>query len=202
MKRQMMMKAFFILNCLILANCGQTSGNAPGLSSNDGGGGNTSACNPCKIFGTAATYQGDFAYFHGSIAASDNACATDANKPNDGSTYKALIMSGSRTLTNDWVLHANTAYQRVDGTAIGSTDTDGKLITTPLTNSITGTADNFWTGIKTGWVANTTANCDTWGDGTSSFMGTIGSGNSTGYTSIGGATRSCDNAYKFYCVQQ
>lgn len=208
MKRKTFGMLLVILSSFALVNCGQSSGNAPSISSGssggDGdGGGGTTACNPCKIFATSATYQGDFGYFLGSIAAADQACASDTNKPSDGSTYKALIMSPSRSLTTDWVLHPSTTYVRADGTTvITSTGTDGKLDTLNFSNSITGTSTYFWTGIKTGWVANTSASCDTWGDGTSSFSGAVGNGSSTGYASIGGTAKACDSSYGFYCVQQ
>lgn len=205
MNRQMMIKALFILNCFILASCGQSSGNAPSLSSDSGGGGGSSptACNPCKMFVTSTTMQGDFAYFQGTISAADGHCASDSNNPRDGSTYKAFIMVGSnRNLTTNWVLHANTAYQRVDGTPIASSDSNSKLDITNLSNTITATSQYYWTGIKTGWIENTSSNCDTWTDGTSASAGSVGRGDGTGYSVVGGVSRSCDNLFGFLCVQQ
>lgn len=199
-------KLLVILSSFALVHCGQSSGNAPSISgdSTGGGGGSSGACNPCKIFTTSSTYQGDFGLTaNSSAAAADAACSRDSNKPNDGSTYKALFMSPTRDLSSDWVLHPNTTYVRADGTTvITSTDSSGKLDTLNFTNSISATADYYWTGIKTGWATNMTSNCDLWGDGTNSFTGAVGNGSSTGYASVGATGKTCDNSYGFYCVQQ
>lgn len=203
MNKNRILKTLLICSLLIIVSCGQDSGTAPSLSgaatdnSTDTGSGNgSSTCNPCKIFGTNNTFSGDL-LAAGSI---DSACMSDANKPSDGATYKAFYLDlGYREPGTNWMFHANTSYVRPDGTAIGSTDSDGKL-TIPLSAGITGVNEYFWTGITTSWTSN--SNCTDYTDGTSGAMGAVGRGDSTAYLSLGGTIRSCDNLFKLYCVQQ
>lgn len=72
-----------------------------------------------KNGGVATTHDGNF----GDVAAADAVCASDANLPTGGGTYKALIGASTRFApSTDWPLKASTSYVRSDGkTVIGTT---------------------------------------------------------------------------------
>ena len=205
MNKKLMINAFFIFSGLVLASCGQSSGNAPSISSQTGGGGSggsggggSTACNPCKIFGTAVQYSGDIL----AVGSADNYCASDANKPSGTSTYKVLYIDpGYRDLSTNWILHTNTAYVRPDGTAIGTTDSSGKL-PNPLTNSITGqTSTYYWTGISASWTGST-SNCADFTDGSNGSVGIVGRGDFLTIAAVSATGKTCDNSYSLYCVEQ
>ena len=116
------------------------------------------ACNPCKIFVTAGTFDGamvSVAPVAGNtttgtngIVKADNWCMSDTRKPvsPSSSVYKAMLVdsinrvacttstptscSGGVSEHKDWVMHPNTPYVRLDGTTIiGTTDANGLLTT-------------------------------------------------------------------------
>ncbi len=155
-----------------------------------------------RIFLPSTAFNGNF----GGIAGGDNKCNTAANKPADGSTYKAVITGTTRracttaNCTNvgenlDWPLYANTAYIRPDGTAIGTTNSAGIFIF-PLTNSFDDSA-TARTGLYTNWT--NWSNCSEW----SSIVTTATIGvPSTGTNSIYLNDVSCNSLYRVYCAEQ
>lgn len=176
-------------------------------------------CNPCKMFVTATSVQGNF----GSASMADLICANDVNKPNDGDTYKALIaygngsrracttancMTGGKSENTDWVLHASTSYTRVDGTAIATTDGAGIITSFPIANAVSTTAAiEAWTGFTnaTAWTSAAADNCTNWTSvsGSAPPSGSSGIVNSTtNFNSVFAFTYNCNQSKRFICVQQ
>lgn len=113
-----------------------------------------------KIFVTASSYTGNL----GGTSGADAKCNSDANKPSDGSNYKALIasnISGGNlarqpcvgdcvspgTEASDWPLAASTRYVRTDGTLIGTTDQFQKFDLNAEISISSSTTDLVWTGL-------------------------------------------------------
>jgi hypothetical protein len=186
------------------SSCIEDAGNAP-----------TQSCNPCKVFVTAATSQGNF----GTVTAADQICATDTRHPGDG-TYKALVayengsrracttqncQTGGKSEGADWVLQPNATYTRLDGTVIGTTNS-AALFTFPLTNAISATAGRAWTGLAfPEWTTPTGEACTNWtstaasappGGGTS----TIQDGSSFNMAFAFGTN--CNQNNSLICVEQ
>lgn len=121
-----------------------------------------STLNAYRIFQTNSTYDGDLVGSASTgISGSDVKCNADTNKPTDGSTYKAILTDATNrtacsTTVNcttaseniDWVLKANTAYARTDGTPLFTTNSAGIFVFGVMTNSFAG-GGQFWTGIST-----------------------------------------------------
>ncbi len=175
------------------------------------------ACTTCRIFVSATTTAGNF----GSVSAADAICMADANKPAGSETYKAMLVEGTtrRACTTDncsggtseqidWVLKPNTAYTRVDGTAIGTTDAVG-LLGASVTNSIAG-GGTVWTGILyfedigriTERWTNSGSDCNGWTDNSNGLAGQTGMADMTDYRYIDGGNPVCASTLGFYCVEQ
>ncbi len=162
-----------------------------------------------RIFLTTGTTAGNW----GSIAAGDTYCNSDAAKPTGTGTYKAMVGSSGRKACNnaggcvgfsaeaiDWVLSGGIKYYRPDGTFIAQTTSD-RIFTFPLTNSISTTLTNVWTGLDTGWntTSAATSECTAW---TNSGFGNYGISNSTSMSAIQISNSSCPTTYNLYCVEQ
>ena len=162
-------------------------------------------------FISAGSTTGDL----GGVAGADNACITDANYPGEG-TFKAMVVdnisrtacttancSGGTVEHTDWVFQADRAYYRSNGTTtILTTNADGIFVFGTLTNSFTGTGENFWTGLSTDWRTNVTNYCSSWSDGSGGDYGSTGDGNSNDGASINDSAPSCNTTRKLICVQQ
>ena len=150
----------------------------------------------------------------GGISGADAACeAGKAGKP--AGTYKALITDGSARIActtpncsggvgehKDWVLAANTKYQRPDSTVIGTTNARG-IFTFPLTNSIsTNGGFAYWTGLKSDWTSD--EHCLGWTTLSQVEGATQGLDNETNSSAIQGSSVSCASIAGafFACVQQ
>lgn len=182
----------------------------------------TISCSTCKIFITATTSNGSF----GGAAAADAICNADANKPTGGGTYKAMLADGTdrRACTTDncstggtsehidWVLKPNTTYTSSSGTTIATTDANG-LFSSSISQAIGSAGVFVWTGITyqqdfgaasafiDRWI-NSNGNCNNWTDNSNLVAGEIGQGEATDYRYISGGNPTCNNNYKFYCVEQ
>lgn len=172
------------------------------------------ASSQTRIFLTAATHNGNFV----NIAGADAFCNADANRPSTTSTYKAFLAdavsrvscttaycSGGTAENVDWVLRANTTYYRANGTTAIFTTGAGGVPAFNLTNSFTGTADQYWTGLRGAgaeWISSTMRRCSFWADGTAGSTGATGIGNAIDDTSIRNATPTCDNLRMLLCVEQ
>lgn len=161
-------------------------------------------CDPCRIFVTASTYNGDSI---GGASGADSKCNSDANKPNS-STYKALIADSSRgscasndcSAATDWPLAANKAYVRSDGVTDIGTTTVNKVFAFNLTNAIAAAATITYTGLTATWT-NDASNCTNW---TAVGTGMQGIANEVdGDFLNGNNTASCALfARALYCVEQ
>lgn len=176
----------------------------------------SSSTGPKRIFLTAGTDNGIPG--GGGISGADSRCNSDANRPSTTATYKALLAdnavriscttaycAGGAAENVDWSLKPNTTYYRADGTTPILTTNAAGIATFPLTNSFTGTADEYWTGLRgagTEWVASSMRRCNQWTNNTLGATGATGIGNVTDATSIRFATPTCDSMRKFLCVEQ
>lgn len=162
-----------------------------------------------KIFVTAATTTGNA----GGISGADNLCATDANNPNDGYSYVALISdgltrvgcttafcSGGDSEHVDWPLDLDTTYVRAsDGVEIGTTSPSAGIFAFPLTAAFVSSGTNYWTGLETDWRSDTVDDCSGF-TGTGGF-GANGSVNSTSNTAIKVNEISCTTNRAIVCVE-
>ncbi|TDP51151.1 uncharacterized protein DUF1554 [Bacteriovorax stolpii] len=184
---------------LTLLSCGQSDGVAPGAGSSS---------TPLKLFVTSSTTTGNI----GGIVAADSLCMADSNYPGSG-VYKALIVDGSNRVACssancsggssehvDWVLRANTQYQRVsDGATVGTTNANG-IFSFPLTNSLDASY-TYWlfTGLTANWITNT-GDCTNWSS-TGGFGG-FGLGDKTTIEAVYSNNGSCSTSVKLICVEQ
>ncbi len=126
---------------------------------------------PKRIFVTTTRMAASFA----NAAAVDAYCESDAGKPTDGSTYKAMIagsnwrkactsprcVSTGTTGQVDWVFAPSTPYGRKDGTLIGVTDANG-ILPDPILAVLDPTSNYpIWGGFDSTWQS-TGNNCTAW----------------------------------------
>jgi len=173
----------------------------PGLDFGGGGGGS-----PLRIFVTNNTYNGGL----GGIIGADAKCndVADANNPNDGSIYKALVaVSGVRDTTTDWPFLPNNPYLRSDMiTPIEATDQFGILPDTLINSITTSPPANSFSGMQTGWTASASssvANCDAWTNNASGtqYFATPTVTDLTG-TSFFTSSIACTSFLTLICVEQ
>jgi hypothetical protein len=142
-------------------------------------------------------WSGDASF--GGVAGADAICNSDANRPDTGVSYKALIgVSGVRDLSNDWPLAPDTIYNRADGmTEIGTTDSSGKLVFS-LTNSIDDLGNEVWTGLSSSFTVSGNCSNFTTSDGT----GNVGVASYTSTSAITRYSQWCNRTnVKLYCVE-
>ncbi|MCB1177184.1 MAG: DUF1554 domain-containing protein, partial [Leptospiraceae bacterium] len=174
---------------------------------------NRLAANKYRVFVTSASYNGNL----GGVSGADSKCASDSNKPNDGSTYKAVIVNvtndrracstancgGGSSENTDWALKANKDYFRAtDGTQIFTTTNSGIFsFGTLLAGWDSGTQKKIWTALNTDW---TTAggSCFTWGSTSSALSTQYGVSDSTGTASIFSGSTSCNESLYLLCGEQ
>ncbi|HNK58888.1 MAG TPA: DUF1554 domain-containing protein [Leptospiraceae bacterium] len=176
-----------------------------------------STLNAYRIFITASTYDGNLIGTSSSgYLGADSKCNSDANKPTDGSIYKAVITdvvnrsacSININCTNpsenlDWALRTNTSYARTDGTALFTTNAAGIFVFGTLTNSFGG--GQYWTGISTvsSWRPSTGGNnYSEWSSNSGALNGNYGDGSVTNYTSIAMTSGACNNLKSLLCAEQ
>ncbi len=190
------------LLAFLLISCGKNSGLPIGSGLSVESGGNKT------VYLTTALLGG-----FGGVAGADSRCMSDDNYPGSG-TYRALLAGSTRRACStancsggasenlDWVLQPNTDYYRnSDNVLIGTTNAAG-IFAFPLTNSLSGAFDFYWTGMASDWTS-TANNCSNWTNSTSGVTGNIGRGNATSTLSINLNTATCDftNTY-LLCVEQ
>lgn len=143
----------------------------------------------------------------GRVAAADDFCANDSNRPAGTGPYRALISDGSDRIATpgsqrDWVLRPKTTYIRPDKTVIGTTNSDA-VFTFPLTAGISAQTNPVWTGLNGDWTANSD-DCNGWRDNSTASKGRTGRPNmqsNEAITSAAGAV-DCNLRYRLYCVEQ
>lgn len=182
-----------------------------------------------RIFATTSSYNMNAPVASDGLTRLDGFCRTEATAlgySTDDDTFKALVMTnGSGTYTKriaclsaycsggagehqNWVLDANREYRRNDGTTIiGTTNAEG-LFVPPLTNSLTGVNETFWTGFPDSWaVLNIGSNndCGSWTNPSSGGQVYFGTGDATDATAFSnslGNMGTCDASRKILCVEQ
>lgn len=163
-----------------------------------------------KIFVTSSSYNGNM----GGVAGVDARCMSDVNYPGSG-TYRALIADGANrvacTTANcsggasenvDWVLEPYTTYVRSSGGAtLFQTNAAGIFVFGAMTNSFTGTAQTYYSGLNGDWTTAIGLTCSQWTSTAGNFR--YGVGNATNSQSIAMGALSCaDNFWRLYCVEQ
>lgn len=172
--------------------------NAAGSDSNNGGGGGNSGTTKLKMFVSSTTTAGSF----GGASGADAICMSDLSKPGSG-TYKALLRSSTRSPpSTDWPLKASTTYYRSDGITVIGTTTTGGIFNFPVTNSASGAADNYWTGMDLDWSAAAGLDCLDWSNGTFTEFGYLGRGTAANFRFIRNAGFNCDQPASLLCVEQ
>ena len=205
------------LMVLVLASCGNKD------SGNKGGGNfSTSGCTTCRIFVTASSFNGNL----GGISGADQKCANDANNPNDGAVFKALIVGGTRRACSNsycssgyeaqnWVLKANTDYVNMNDSSAYVTTNANAVVEYPAFVNNEGkeiqAVDKVWTGLNAtggeGMVDSvkdwTTAsdNCSNWTD-ENAFGGIYGEAFTNNYGAFHYMSDFCTEMNKLYCVEQ
>lgn len=206
---------------LILSSCGDDS--VSGLGGNGQGSDNqTSICTNCRVFVTASAYNGNL----GGISGADQKCANDANKPTDGGTFKALVVSSTRRActsaycntsgigeNSNWVMKANTTYKDLNGNELFTTNASA-IAEFPVFSNIQGlVGDKVWTGLEmesdegfmttSAWL--TGENCGDWLD-ENAGGGRVGENMFTnpnqGYYNFSDWTDSCGTMNPLYCIEQ
>ena len=138
------------------------------------------------------------------INEADNYCMSVANGyPNDGRTYRAMIVDGvNRTASPalDWVLTANYDYYRLDSTFVFSADASAIFTFGAFTNS-PGTSGTYRTGLLTNW-GTSTDDCNNW-TGSAALSATAGDGTAINSDTISQSTLNCSAATRgLLCVHQ
>jgi len=175
-----------------------------------------------RIFVTASAFTGNM----GGISGADGLCMADAQATALGGTFKAMIVDstppGSITrqacttfnCTNpaeniNWVLRANTTYLQIDGiTTIMTTNSAGIFPFGTLTNPISSTGFQVWSGLNFGWNSggNTCgpAIFPSWRTtNPAGNQASAGVSNSTDFHSINDfSLYFCTNSFHLYCVEQ
>lgn len=166
-----------------------------------------------RIFISTSSYNGNL----GGIAGADSKCNADPNKPNDGSTYKAIVVDNSgvqrRACTSgnctnvaeniDWALRVNTIYVRSsDSATILTTNTAGIFAFGTLTNAFkSGAQVQFWTGLRSDWQSSSN-DCNDWSSSSSGNNGRYGLSDATDSNAIRSGTTTCDNTAFLFCAEQ
>ncbi|MCB1177023.1 MAG: cadherin-like beta sandwich domain-containing protein [Leptospiraceae bacterium] len=165
-----------------------------------------------RIFVTDAVYDGNL----GGVSGADSKCNSDINKPNDGSTFKALVSAdpngvvsdrsacnaGNCSTANqnrDWVIKANSEYFRSsDSARILTSTAAGILIFGSLENNISTSNLDVWTGLNGDWTVSD--NCADWTSNSST--GRVGNSNFLNQNSIGLKVETCSLQKHLICVEQ
>ncbi|EED34303.1 CHU large protein endoglucanase-related protein, glucosyl hydrolase family 9 protein [Luminiphilus syltensis NOR5-1B] len=168
-----------------------------------------------RLFVTAATFTGDLrpagdTASTSGIAGADAKCEADANKPNDGSTYKAMLAGGGRSAaptSTDWVLAADTKYFRPDAAGTFIAGTNGNAVFAfPLSAGITATPDrDVFTALDADW-SKSGLDCEGW---TTQFLFPVNVGRSSLRNSFaidspapGSSLPFCGAPNSLYCAEQ
>jgi hypothetical protein len=152
-----------------------------------------------RMWVTNTAYTGDL----GGVAGADAKCnnMSDSNHPKSGK-YKALIVLGSRVPNGtDWVFKPGVAYYRTDRTTlIGVTNHERKLPAT-LTNPITLTDLDYWTGANAAWNELSSNNCSGFASASDSGSGAYGKSTHLNYY-LYFHFSSCNTNQHLLCVEQ
>jgi len=164
----------------------------------------SSAKSSYRIFISATTTNGYTGDPPGTVEGADGICSSDSNNPDDGTVFKAMIGSDTndyfRDRSQNWVLEAKSQYTRLDGTIIGTTDSEAKF-KLPLENSMSDTTTFVWSGLDNDMLTAKN-NCGDWWYSTKSYTGTGGYTNATTSNAWNVYAPTCDSEYSIICVEQ
>ncbi|MFZ4579798.1 MAG: DUF1554 domain-containing protein [Myxococcota bacterium] len=152
-----------------------------------------------KLFITAAAYTGNL----GGMAGADAKCQSDANKPADSSTYKAVLADETTRQASpaqNWVLLANAGYVRPDGTLIGETDSTMLFSFMGFNNPMSADNVSLWIGFYSGWSTAAGYTCTNWTATTG--LGSNGKSSATMPGGVYGGYGSCSDAKSLICAEQ
>ncbi len=158
-----------------------------------------------RAFVTDSFYKGNL----GGVSGADTKCNSDTAKPNDGSTYKALIVDDgtnrSASPAVNWVLKPSTTYLRAtDGVSVFTTNASSIFTFGTLSNSFSsGTAKVYRTGLRAAWDSSS-RNCLNWTNQTGAQDGRVGSSDQVDSKSIRDDSKDvkCNTDYYLLCVEQ
>lgn len=164
----------------------------------------------CKIFVTSSN-----ATLTSGISGLDSQCASDANKPSGGGTYKALVADGTNRIActtancsggssehTEWVLKASKEYRRSDGTTVIGTTSSNGVFTFPLTAAIQTTVvgtNSTVTGLEKNWTSSAN-DCSNFSSAAVNTSQGLHDQTDDNLLSIG--TSGCGNNMKIICVEQ
>ena len=158
------------------------------------------------VFLTATAVPGNMGAFGPGPAGADSVCNQDANRPWAYSAYKAILVDDALARRpvppTDWPLLAGTQYYKPDGsTPLDLSDANG-IFAPPLTNALTGTVADVWTGMNNMWALNVGLSCQSWTSNLLADNGRVGAANSATATFVNAASRTCDQPATLYCAEQ
>lgn len=173
-----------------------------------------------RLFLTQGSTDGDFSDLGGGtpIENIDAFCASDANNPDPGSVFKAMIhagasggrrgpcltpnCSGGASEHVDWVFAPDTEYRRADSiTVIGRTMPTLGLFdfgAGDLDASFGSNTGTYWTGINTNWTEDN--NCSRWINFGSSAQ--LGDATAISVFAVSAVGLSCSASQRVVCVEQ
>lgn len=183
----------------------------------------------CRVFLTARTVTGDLDNLPGfgdnngnGVREADILCNVDANKPNDESVYKAIIVDGAGerracstptctsggSLENiDWALKAGKAYQNLNGDLVFTTNSKG--IFSSLTNKLTLVSEDYWTGLAINWTPKidlspviAPLDCQNWSSSDLADRGGVGDKDNIHSDFWAHSNRGCTSQYNLLCAEQ
>ena len=120
----------------------------------------------------------------------------------DGTNRQACVHSNCTDPAEnlDWVFKPNTAYYRVDGTYLFTTNSAG-IVTGNLASPILETSKDYWTGLDFDWRSSPSYDCSLWSTDTS--MGIFGRSTSTNYEWYSyPSSIYCSSSFHLLCVEQ
>ena len=128
--------------------------------------------NDKRIFVTVPLVKGDMG--GSGLAGADLLCLSEASSNSLSGNYRALLGTvTSRIATTGvcgatcpgqlgWVLQGQTTYRRLNTTPIFTTSSAGIFPFGVLTNPVTASSMNIWTGLNTDWTTASGFNCADW----------------------------------------
>lgn len=167
--------------------------------------------NEFVLFKTTTTALGGFG-----ISGADALCNADAGRPFTSSTYKAVLTDGvvRRACSSfncsssgagehiGWVLKASTSYYRANGTTLIKATNANGIFNFNLTNSTTGTAASYWTGLKADWTTDGPNTCNSWTSNAANKNARSGRGNDATSNAINDVNIDCDQPTALLCAEQ
>ena len=190
---KLFMSLFLILSLATFVGCGEeeqeaeqpsSSGSGDSGSGGSGSGSGVTVVEDSEgyLFLSASTYNGGFNYTGtsgGNLATTtDTICATDAATLSLSGEFKAVVATAARSISSNWTLKNSATYYRPDGTLIGTTDSSGAF-NFPLSNSISASAAEYWSGVATDMTRETFSHCSEYTDGFAPAQGAVGNATAT-----------------------